>query len=266
MILAHLVLSAAVAGVGSVLLASAVLTWAGFARSGEEKLLSFAAGGLLGTAFLQVLPEALESPFAPKQLLAILLAGLIFFFLLDKAELWQHGTATHDSNCAERVDGPLSQPGARKGKKTGSWALLAGDSLHALGDGILLAAAFAANTGIGLVTALAVLAHEIPRHAGELVVLRGSSRSGRTALVKLSVAGALTPVGGVMGWWLLESATEYVPAFLVLASSSLIYVALADLMPQLQTRLSPAGTLAQALRLCAGVAVVAAAGSLLHRH
>lgn len=266
MILAYIVLAASLAGVGSVLLASAVSVWRGVGRSSEGKLLSFAAGCLLGTAFLHVLPEALESRFAPRQLFGILLAGLVFFFLVDKAELWQRGAAHSNPGHAQRVEGALSTAEAGNARRAGAWALLTGDSVHALGDGILLAAAFAADPGVGLVTALAVLAHEVPRHAGELVVLRASSRSGRAAVVKLCVAGALTPVGGILGWCLLGTATEYVPYFLVLASSSLIYVALADLVPQLQSRLSPAGAFAQVLRLGAGVAVVALAGSLLHRH
>lgn len=262
----HLLVASTVAGVGSVLLASAVLLWGRFSRSSEQRLLSFAAGCLLGTAFLHVLPEALESQSAARPLFGILLAGLVFFFLVDKAELWQRRLAPHHPAHPQRLNDSLLQREQGNARKPGGWALLAGDSVHASGDGILLAAAFAADDRVGLVTALAVLAHEVPRHAGELVVLRAGSRSPRAALVKLCVAGAATPVGGVLGWWLLEAATGYLPYLLVLASSSMMYVALADLVPQLQTRLSPAETLAQVLRLCAGVALVAAAGALLHLH
>lgn len=266
MIVAYLLLATTVAGVGSVLLASAVSLWGRFGRSSEEKLLSFAAGCLLATAFLHVLPAALESRVAPRPVFGILLAGLVFFFLIDKLELWQRGTAPDHPDDPSPLKEFVPKREAGNAPGAGAWALLAGDSLHAMGDGILLAAAFAADTGVGLVTALAVLAHEVPRHAGELVVLSATSRSRTAALVKLCVAGALTPAGAMAGWWLLEATTEYVPYLLVLASSSLIYVALADLVPQLQSRLSPAATLAQVLRLCAGVAVVAAAASLLHRH
>lgn len=266
MIFAYLVLAAVMAGAGSVLLASAVSLRSRFGRSSEEKLLSFAAGCLLGTAFLHVLPEALESRLAPRQLFGILLAGIVFFFLVDKAELWQRRLAPDHRDHAHCLKHSLPKREAVNARRPGAWALLGGDSVHALGDGILLAAAFAADAGVGLVTALAVLAHEVPRHAGELVVLRASSRSPRAAVVKLCVAGALTPAGAGVGWWLLETATGYVPYLLVLASSGLIYVALADLVPQLQTRLSPAATIAQVLRLCAGIAMVAAAGSLLHGH
>lgn len=183
MIFAYLILAPTVAGLGSVLLASAVSLWGRFGCSSEQKLLSFAAGCLLGTAFLHVLPEALESQHAPRQLLGILLAGLVFFFLIDKAELWQGRVAPSHPN-PHRFKNSLSEQG--NAGKPGAWALLAGDSVHAMGDGILLAAAFAADAGVGLVTALAVLAHEIPRHAGELVVLQAGSRSPRAALVKLS--------------------------------------------------------------------------------
>ena len=192
MIVAYLLLATTVAGVGSVLLASAVSLWGRFGRSSEEKLLSFAAGCLLATAFLHVLPAALESRVAPRPVFGILLAGLVFFFLIDKLELWQRGTAPDHPDDPSPLKEFVPKREAGNAPGAGAWALLAGDSLHAMGDGILLAAAFAADTGVGLVTALAVLAHEVPRHAGELVVLSATSRSRTAALVKLCVAGALT--------------------------------------------------------------------------
>lgn len=144
--------------------------------------------------------------------------------------------------------------------------MLTGDSVHCFGDGILIASAFVADMRLGLVAALAVLAHEVPHHIGDLVVLRQSSRNRRAALLKVSLAGALTALGGITGWWLVDQLHGFLPYFLVVASSSFIYVALADLIPQLQKRLSAWDTAAQIAWLLLGMGLVALAGALVHSH
>ena len=116
--------------------------------------------------------------------------------------------------------------------------MLAGDSVHCFGDGILIASAFMADMRLGAIAALAVLAHEVPHHMGDLMVLRAGSSNRQAALVKVSLAGAVTALGGLVGYWLVEQLQDYLPYFLVVASSSFVYVALADLIPQLQKRLS----------------------------
>src|SRR5205085_10500993 len=151
-------------------------------------------------------------------------------------------------------------------RRAGGWAVLTGDSVHCFGDGILIASAFTASTHLGLVAALAVLAHEVPHHIGDLAVLRQSSGTRRAALVKVSLAGAVTPLGGFVGWWLVDRLVAYLPYFLVVASSSFIYVALADLIPQLQKRLGARETLAQVAWLLAGIVLVVAASSFAHAH
>jgi zinc and cadmium transporter len=142
--------------------------------------------------------------------------------------------------------------------------VLTGDSVHCFGDGILIASAFMADTRLGWVAALAVLAHEVPHHIGDLAVLRQTSRSRRAALVKVSLAGAVTPLGGLVGWWLVDQLVDYLPYFLVVASSSFVYVALADLIPQLQKRLGARETLAQVAWLLAGIALVTVVSGLAH--
>ena len=144
--------------------------------------------------------------------------------------------------------------------------MLTGDSVHCFGDGILIASAFLANTHLGLVAALAVLAHEVPHHIGDLAVLRQTSSSRRAALVKVSLAGAVTPLGGLVGWWLVDRLVDYLPYFLVVASSSFIYVALADLIPQLQKRLGARETLAQIAWLLGGIALVTVVSTFVHVH
>jgi zinc and cadmium transporter len=111
-----------------------------------------------------------------------------------------------------------------------------------------------------------VLAHEVPHHIGDLVVLRRTSGDRRAALLKVSLAGAVTPLGGFVGWWLVDRLHEYLPYFLVVASSSFIYVALADLIPQLQKRLGARETIAQIAWLLIGIGLVTVASSLAHVH
>jgi zinc and cadmium transporter len=138
--------------------------------------------------------------------------------------------------------------------------------VHCFGDGILIASAFVADLRLGIVAALAVIAHEVPHHIGDLAVLRLSSTNRRMALVKVSLAGAVTAIGGITGWWLVDQLHDYLPYFLVIASSSFIYVALADLIPQLQKRLSARETAAQVAWLLLGIGLVALVSRLAHTH
>ena len=261
-----------VAGVGSVWLA-AMLAYALLSRF-TQHLLSLAAGALLATAFMRLLPEAFEQSVSAgvsaQMLFAVLLMGLVFFFLLDKAELWHHGHEhghahdpvhenAHDHTHAHHHHNH-SEAHHHHHHSGGSWAVLLGDSVHAFGDGILIAAAFVADTRLGVAAALAVMAHEVPHHVGDLVVLRQSLGNAKAALIKLSLSGSVTAIGGLVGYLLVGALQEYLPLFLVVAASSFIYVALADLIPQLQKRLSPRQTAAQVAWLFAGIALVVALG------
>ena len=297
-----IILGTLTAGIGSVWLAAALSF--GVLAKYTQHMLSLAAGALLATAFMHLLPEAFESQASAHDLFAALLVGLVFFFLLDKAELWHHGHEhahghghghghghagdhSHHNNLSqtERSAGPpqassapnisergLVSPKARAAtsvgaQPSGGWAVLAGDSVHCFGDGILIASAFMADMRLGIVASLAVLAHEVPHHMGDLVVLSQSPNSSpRTAVIKVSLAGAVTALGGVLGYLLVEQLYDFLPFFLILASSSFIYVALADLIPQLQKRLSPRETAAQIAWLFAGIALVTLISSAAHAH
>jgi zinc and cadmium transporter len=279
-----ILLATLAAGIGSVWIAAALMrvgwkdagTGAVARGTGEQQLLSLAAGALLATSFMHLLPEALESGHAPQRLFTTLLVGLVFFFLLDKAELWHHGHEHHhDRHLAHHHDDDRAHGAAHdhdhhgheaERVRSGGWAVLTGDSVHCFGDGILIASAFVASPRLGLVAAVAVLAHEVPHHIGDLAVLRQTSGSRRAALVKVSLAGAVTPLGGLVGWWLVDQLVAYLPLFLVVTSSSFIYVALADLIPQLQKRLGARETLAQIAWLLGGIALVAGVSALAHAH
>ncbi|MEO8858289.1 MAG: ZIP family metal transporter [Burkholderiaceae bacterium] len=280
MTLLAIVFGTLAAGIGSVWVA-ALLSFGALARY-TQHMLSMAAGALLATAFMHLLPEAFESGIPSEHLFSALLVGLVFFFLLDKAEFWHHGHEHHQP--AELHPGllaPAEAPdpiGARMhhhhhhhawtgtSLKAGSWSVIAGDSVHCFGDGVLIASAFMADMRLGIIASIAVLAHEVPHHMGDLMVLRAGSGTRRAALLKVSMAGAVTAIGGLVGFWLVDRLQDYLPYFLVAASSSFIYVALADLIPQLQTRLEAAQTAAQIAWLLLGIALVTLVSRLAHMH
>ena len=272
MTLIAILLGTLAAGIGSVWIA-ALLSFGALARY-TQHMLSLAAGALLATAFMHLLPEAFESAISAQYLFIVLLAGLVFFFLLDKAELWHHGHEHHHVDLEAGQHAELHYRSDHEhttrlpdtGKFAGSWAVLAGDSVHCFGDGILIASAFVADTRLGVIASLAVLAHEVPHHMGDLMVLRAGSGNRRIAFLKVSLAGAVTAIGGVAGFWLVEHLQAYLPYFLVVASSSFVYVALADLIPQLQTRLSALQTAAQIAWLLLGIGLVTAVSVLAHAH
>jgi zinc and cadmium transporter len=278
MTLLAILLGTLAAGIGSVWLAA----WLSFGVLSRytQHMLSLAAGALLATAFLHLLPEAFDAGVEPHNLFVTLLVGLLFFFLLDKAELWHHGHEHHHGDAHHDhadTEGHGHQASSHQhahqhtsahedgGKlSSGGWAILAGDSVHCFGDGVLIASAFLVDLRLGIVAALAVLAHEVPHHMGDLVVLREGSKSRQTAVLKVSMAGAITALGGIAGYALLEQLHGVLPYMLAIASSSFIYVALADLIPQLQKRLSSRETTSQIVWLLSGIALVSAVSTLAH--
>ena len=256
------------AGIGSVWLA-ALLSFGILSRY-TQHMLSLAAGALLATAFMHLLPEAFESQASAHDLFMTLLVGLIFFFLLDKAELWHHGHEHHHAEVSPQAQAHDHNHGHAHSHshapQPGTWAVLTGDSVHCFGDGVLIASAFMADMRLGVIASLAVLAHEVPHHMGDLMVLKSSPNNRRTALLKVSLAGAVTALGGLLGFWLVDLLRDYLPYFLVGASSSFVYVALADLIPQLQKRLTARETAAQIAWLLAGILLVTQVSGLAHAH
>lgn len=265
MTLIAILIGTLVAGIGSVWLAAA-LSFGVLARY-TQHMLSLSAGALMATAFMHLLPEAFESQAGAHDLFFALLVGLVFFFLLDKAELWHHGHE-HHQHAAPAKDPAHEHPHHahhhHHTPQPGSWAVLTGDSVHCFGDGVLIASAFMADLRLGAIASLAVLAHEVPHHMGDLMVLRSGASNKRMALVKVSMAGAVTALGGLLGFWLVDQLQDYLPYFLVVASSSFVYVALADLIPQLQRQLNARETAVQITWLLAGILLVKLVSGLAH--
>jgi len=258
MTLLYIVLATFAGGLLSVLLAAS-LTINVLGRI-VHHLVSLSAGVLLGTALLNILPEAFESKASPQSLFMTLLAGLLFFFLLEKAELYRHGHH-HEGDEHHHHHGFDKHQAGR-----GGWTVLLGDSIHNFCDGIIIAAAFLTDTRLGTFTALAIIAHEIPQEVGDYIVLLNAGLSRGKALLYNAVSGMAAVVGGVVGYVVVGPWEALFPYLLVIASSSFIYVAVADLIPQLQHRLSAKDTAAQLAWLAVGLAIVIFVASHAHHH
>ncbi|MEO5734468.1 MAG: ZIP family metal transporter [Rubrivivax sp.] len=258
MTLFYIVIATAAGGVLSVLIAAS-LTLAVLSRV-VKSLVSLSAGVLLGTALLQVLPEAFEGQASPQALFATLLAGLLFFWLLEKTELYRHDHHHEGDGHDHHHEHDAQQAGR------GGLSVLVGDTVHNFCDGVIIAAAFLADPGLGLVTALAIMAHEIPQEAGDYIVLLNAGFSRGRALLFNAISGLAAVVGGVMGYYLVGPWHAVLPYLLVVAASSFVYVAVADLLPQLQRRLPWRETTAQLLWLVGGLALVGVAMTIRHAH
>lgn len=213
-------------------------------------LVAFATGALLGASLLGLLPEAFElaGPEGGHAIGWAVLGGIGLFFVLEKAVLWRH---CHEEACEShtvtddhhrRAAGPL---------------MLVGDAVHNLLDGVLIAAAFLTDFGLGVLTAVAVMAHEIPSEVGNLAVLLHSGFSRVRALL-WNLATSLTSLaGGVVGYFALERAAAVLPHALAVAAACLLYVAVADLIPGLHRRVGRADSVVQVAMMAAGVALIA---------
>jgi zinc and cadmium transporter len=247
--LAWIVVATAAGGMLSVAIAASLAV--GVLTRIVHHLVSLSAGVLLGTALLDILPEAFEHRGArPQALFVTLLAGLLFFFLLEKAELYRH-SHHHEGDEHHHAHGFDKRQAGR-----GGWSVILGDSIHNFCDGIIIAAAFLADLRLGMVTSLAIIAHEIPQEVGDYIVLINAGFTRGRALFFNAASGLAAVVGGVIGWLVVGPWEALFPYLLVVASSSFIYVAVADLIPQLQHPLGLRDTAAQLAWLAAGLGIV----------
>ena len=248
MTLSYIILATFVGGLLSVLIAAS-LTVTLLGRI-VKHLVSLSTGVLLGTALLHVLPEAFEKGASPHALFMTLLGGLMFFFLLEKAELYRHNH--HHEGDGHHHHHHFDEEQAGRG----GLSVLVGDSIHNFCDGIIIAAAFLADTHLGFVTALAIIAHEIPQEVGDYIVLLNAGFSRSKALFFNAVSGMAAVLGGIVGYFIVGPWEALFPFLLVAASSSFIYVSVADLIPQLQRRLPWRETALQLLWLAVGIILV----------
>ena len=215
-------------------------------------LVSFAIGALLGAAFLDLLPEALHSA-GPSQVQGVGLAialGVLGFFLLEKLAFWHHGHEGHLDHDELR-------------KHAAGTMILVGTGLHNLLDGVLLGATFLTSVHLGVVLAIAIIAHQIPQQVGDISVLLSAGVARGRALLLSALSGATMVVGGLAAWLLLGTVQAYIPYVLAIAAASLIYVAVADLIPGLHRKTGFRDSLMQVIFIALGSASIGAKCSTL---
>lgn len=219
-------------------------------------LISFATGALLGAAFLAILPHAFSEGADVHTVSAVVLAGIMGFFLLEKLVLWRHYHAERDMDEEAHVE-------AAREKVPGLMVLI-GDGLHNLMDGVLIAAAFLTDIHLGVVTAVAVTAHEIPQEVGDFVLLLHSGYSRRKALLFNVLSSLTTVIGGVAAYSSLSDTQRAVPYVLAVAAASFIYIAIADLIPTLHKHTQPRVTLQQLAMITLGILLIGGTHAALH--
>lgn len=255
-VLQSILLVTALAGTASVLVAASFSL--SFLSKMVHNMVSVSVGILLATALLHSLPEAFSMEGVnPQILFATLLAGLLGFFLLEKIALLRH-SHHHEGDGHGHHHGHDAEVAGRSG-----WMILIGDSLHNFVDGVLIAAAFMADYQVGIFTAIAIIAHEIPQEIGDFIVLLNAGFSRTRALLYNLICGLSAVVGGVLAYFFLERAHAAMPYLLVLASSSFIYIAVSDLIPQMHRRPHWAESLRQTILIACGVGFVVLL-SLMH--
>lgn len=244
-------------------------------------LVSFAVGAMLGAAFLEILPHAFERSTNFQSLAATVLAGICAFFVLEKLVIWRHHH--HHPNGEESpVSGATPAPGhdhghghhhghhhgpAGDGEGARSGTLIViGDSFHNFVDGVLIAAAFMENTALGVVTATAVIVHEIPQEIGDFLILLHAGYSRARALLLNLVSSLAMLAGGLVGYFALQQVSEWINYILAIAAASMIYIAVADLIPGLHRRPELRATAVQVLLIALGVVLIWGVGVFTHDH
>ena len=229
-------------------------------------LVSFAIGALLGASFLGLLPHAIENTFQidPHEIGFTLLSGLLLFFLLEKMVLWRHCHSHHGEEHIPELDRPDHHGGHQHKHQAAGTLILVGDTIHNFVDGILITAAFLTDVHLGVVTALAIAAHEIPQELGDFVILLHSGFSRSKALYFNILSSLGTVAGALLAYFTLSDMQHVLPYILVIAASSFIYVAVADLIPGLHARVQPKETLQQIVLIVLGIVFIYFTHSTLH--
>lgn len=210
-------------------------------------LVSYAIGALLGAVFLDILPEAIKLSSNAAALSGTVLAGILLFFTLEKLLLWRH---CHHDHCEAH------EPTAHQAHNRSGIMIMVGDTFHNFVDGVIIAAAFLTDVHLGIVTALAIIAHEIPQEVGDFMILLHSGYSKMQALTLNLVSSVATLAGGALGYFALQSMQGAVPTLLALAAASMIYVAVADLIPGLHQRTRLRDTIEQVSLIIAGISSI----------
>lgn len=255
-ILAWIIATSIMGGVLSVL-GAALFALSARAQRYIGSMVSYAIGAMLGAVFLDILPEAIRLSPNVAILSGTVLLGILLFFVLEKLVLWRH---CHQEHCEghELLSREQDHDHGRSGLM-----ILIGDTFHNFVDGVIIAAAFLTDTHLGIVTGMAIIAHEIPQEVGDFAILLHSGYGRKRALQMNLVSSFASVAGGVLGYVTLQTMQSWIPQMLALAAASLVYVSVADLIPGLHKRVELQDTLQQVGLILSGVATVALAIALI---
>jgi len=256
-LLSAILLASAGGGILSVLLATVALR---MKADWVPVMVSYAIGALLGAAFLEILPHALEQAGSMEALSGTVLGGILGFFLLEKLVLWRH---CHSEHCETHGSEAFAPPPLHDHGRSGMM-ITVGDTVHNFVDGVMIAAAFLVDLKLGVVTAFAIAAHEVPQELGDFLILRHSGYSNRQAIMLNLLSSLAMLAGALLGYFLLAPLQWILPYMLAIAASGMIYVAVADLIPGLHKRVELIHTGQQALLIGLGIFTVWAASTLAH--
>jgi zinc and cadmium transporter len=219
-------------------------------------LVSYAVGALLAAVFIDILPHIFETTTHPARTAGFILIGILAFFILEKLLIWRH----HHHGGEDAQHGHEAELGdhGRSG-----WMIMAGDTFHNFTDGVIIASAFLADTRLGVVTSIAIIAHEIPQEIGDFLILLHSGFSKRKALIVNGASGLAMIAGALLGYFALSRVEQWIPEILAIAAASMIYVAVADLIPGLHKKTELAESMTQVIFIALGIASIWAVAALL---
>lgn len=285
---------------GVLSVAGAALVALNISKTAVPMLISYAIGAMLGAVFLEILPEAIEVAISPKHITVTVLLGILLFFALEKLVIWRHchgdhcevhavhtaddcpdagmqtetllanGSLASNSPAAKYKAVTIKQPSitahhhhTQHDHGRSGLMIMIGDTFHNFVDGILIASAFMVDVKVGIVTAIAIIAHEIPQEVGDFLILLHSGYSKKQAFIFNLVSSLATVVGGFIAYFALTHVQSWIPTILGLAAASMLYVAVADLIPSLHKRTELRATISQLVLIACGVASIWLVGYFL---
>ncbi len=273
---------------GALSVIGAAVVTLNISRVRTPMFISYAIGAMLGAVFLEILPHAIEEASSPKAMTGTVLFGILLFFALEKLVIWRHCHGDHcevhavhtEEDCPDTVNKTQSQVAIEEQAITVEQAtitqdahthdhgrsgmmIMIGDTFHNFVDGILIASAFMVDIKLGIVTAIAMIAHEIPQEIGDFFILLHSGYSKKQAFIFNFVSSLATMLGGLLAYFTLQNAQELIPTILGLAAASMLYVAVADLIPSLHKRTELRATVSQLLLIALGVSSIMIIGYFL---
>lgn len=238
--LIYVIIALFLGSVGSVALAGLMLTLNNQKLETLSTYLMYLAGGtLLGAAFLGMIPKAITLS-EPKQILQTIMFGILFFFILEKIILWR---SCHNKNCERHINAAAP-------------IILIGDAFHNAIDGVVIAASFLTSTELGIFVTLSVVLHEIPQELGDFGILIKSGLSRRKAFLYNVLSGATAIFFGVAAFYTLDTIRSLIPYALAFSASSFLYIALADLIPEMHRKTSFKASISQVVLIFLGILII----------